>query len=140
MPYEGSCLCGSVTYQCASEPVFQFNCHCRDCQKSTGAAYVPIMFFKSADLHISGELKYFESTGGSGRKIWRGFCPNCGAQILGKVEIAAPLLSIRAGTLHDPAQYRPNADVYVSQAAPWDCMAEHLPKFTTMPPPPGGRA
>ena len=37
--YSGSCLCGAVSYQASVEPHYQFNCHCRDCQKATGAAY-----------------------------------------------------------------------------------------------------
>jgi len=134
MRYSGSCLCGQVTFTCDSDPVLQFNCHCRDCQKSTGAAYVPVMFFKREELIVSGELTYFESRGGSGRRIKRGFCKSCGAQMIGDVEIAAPFLAVRAGTLNDPTLYRPTADVYISQAAPWDCMNPDLAKFAAMPP------
>ncbi|EDZ66174.1 conserved hypothetical protein [Nitrosococcus oceani AFC27] len=125
-------MCGTVSYECSSDPVLQFNCHCHDCQKSTGAAYAPVMFFKREDLHINGPLSYFESFGGSGKKIRRGFCPKCGAQVIGDAEIAKPLISIRAGTLDDTSLYNPRADIYCSQAANWDCMSKDLPKYPAM--------
>ena len=134
MRYEGTCLCGQASFKSDAEPVFQFNCHCRDCQKSTGGPYAPIIFFKRLDLVVTGDLTYYESTGGSGKRIKRGFCSSCGAQMTSEVEIAPPLRAVRAGTLSDPTLFRPTADVYVSQAAPWDCMNPELAKFAAMPP------
>ena len=37
-PLHGGCACGAVLYVCDSEPVMVFHCHCRDCQRSSGAA------------------------------------------------------------------------------------------------------
>jgi hypothetical protein len=100
--YQGSCLCGAVSYQSEAEPRYSFNCHCRDCQKATttrrakrsfnssarrsqslkifqlttyfqfrlvGSAYAPIAFFHQSELKVSGELKYFETLGSSGRAM-----------------------------------------------------------------------
>lgn len=47
--YQGSCLCGAVSYQSDAEPRYSFNCHCRDCQKATGSAYAPIAFFHQSE-------------------------------------------------------------------------------------------
>jgi hypothetical protein len=138
MMYTGRCLCGSVSYKCTSEPVFQFNCHCRDCQKSTGGPYAPIIFFKREDVHLEGPLTYYESLGRSGKKIRRGFCPTCGAQVIGDVDVVHHLLSIRAGTLDDTSQYQPGADAFCSQAAVWDCMDDNLPRFAELPVPKEG--
>lgn len=33
---EGRCLCGNVTYTCDADPIASANCHCHDCQKSSG--------------------------------------------------------------------------------------------------------
>lgn len=132
--YEGRCLCGEVSYIAVSEPVFQFNCHCRDCQRSTGCTYAPVMFFPREGLQVSGEVAYYRMQGGSGHTIARGFCRTCGAQVLGDADVARALVSIRAGTLDDPGLYRPKADVFVSQAAGWDAMDPDLPKFERWPP------
>ena len=42
----GGCACGVIRYEVTAEPIVTFNCHCRDCQKTTGGAtdsckYVP---------------------------------------------------------------------------------------------------
>jgi hypothetical protein len=66
--------------------------------------------------------------------VTRGFCGRCGAQVVGDVEIAAPLLSIRAGTLDDPTLFRPTADIFVTHTAAWDAMDPGIPKFERMPP------
>ena len=39
----GGCLCGAVRYESAGEPVFSLHCHCRDCQRSSGTAYIAAM-------------------------------------------------------------------------------------------------
>ncbi|QNN46066.1 GFA family protein [Thermomonas brevis] len=132
--YEGRCLCGQVSYVATGEPVFQFNCHCDDCRKSTGCAYAPIMFFARAAVKVSGNLTYHAMRGGSGHTIARGFCGGCGAQIVGDADMVGSLLSIRAGTLDDPGLYQPKADVFVSQAAAWDAMDPRLPKYDRWPP------
>lgn len=135
--YTGRCLCGQVSYVASGKPVFQFNCHCRDCQRSTGCAYAPIMFFAREALEVNGALAYHAMRGGSGHAIARGFCGGCGAQVIGDADLVGNLLSVRAGTLDDPGLYRPKADVFVSQAAAWDAMDPHLPKHDRWPPPRG---
>ncbi len=38
-PFSGGCACGAIRYECAAEPLYMGNCHCRDCQRATGSAY-----------------------------------------------------------------------------------------------------
>ena len=135
----GRCLCGAVSYQSAGPAVLQFNCHCRDCQRSTGAAYAPVMFLRKEGFHIQGPLSHFDSVAASGKTLRRSFCSTCGAQILGAPESVPPFISIRAGTLDDPSLFKPSADIFCSQAAPWDCMNPELLKFPAMLPAPNGQ-
>ena len=39
-PCEGGCACGHVRYRLASAPMIVHCCHCRDCQRQTGSAFV----------------------------------------------------------------------------------------------------
>jgi len=110
------------------------NCHCTDCKKSSGSGYSPTLFFPESSVSISGEVKFYESKGKSGKQVSRGFCPNCGSQLFGKPEVLPGLIAIRAGTLEDTSKYKPQLDLFTSHAVAWDVMDERLPKFPEMPP------
>ena len=132
--YGGGCLCRQVTYVVTGKPVFQFNCHCRDCQRSTGCGYAPVMFFKRDALKVLGALTHYTIRGGSGHTISRGFCSSCGAQVVGDAAMAEGLISVRAGTLDNPDLFTPKANVFASQAAKWAAMDPGLPAFDRWPP------
>ena len=40
----GHCLCGSVSFECSAEPIFQGSCHCDDCRRSSGSLYGSFFF------------------------------------------------------------------------------------------------
>lgn len=56
----------------------------------------------------------------------------CGA--IGQRAIA-DLLSIMAGSLDDPSEFRPAMDLYTASARPWDYLNPDLPKFPQFLPP-----
>lgn len=137
MSLSGKCLCGAVSYTCVVEPVLAGNCHCKDCKKASGSGCAPTLFFPENSVSISGEVKYFESVGGSGKMLARGFCPNCGSQLFGKPGAMPGMLGIRAGSLDDTSNYKPQSDIFSSRAEAWEFMDQNLPKFPEMPPSPG---
>jgi hypothetical protein len=126
--YSGRCLCGEVSYSIDSEPLFTGNCHCRDCQRSSGSAFIPAMIFPEKSVSICGEAKYFESASDGGNVHRRGFCQHCGSQLFATFSAMPGLIGIKAGTLDNPASYVPQLDFYVASAAPWDHMSPQLPK------------
>ena len=132
--FSGRCLCGNIQFVCAGDPVFSGNCHCKDCQRSSGSAFTPAMIFPEAAVEITGQLRYFKSQSDSGRFIERGFCPTCGSQLFARLEAMPGMLGLRAGTLDDASAYRPALNFYVASAQPWDHMDPALPKFPKMPP------
>ncbi|MCK9189123.1 GFA family protein [Acidithiobacillus sp.] len=126
--YSGQCLCGEINYSVDVEPVFTGNCHCKDCQRSSGSAFIPAMIFPEKDVVVSGEVKYFESPADSGNAHQRGFCLNCGSQLFARFSNMPGMMGIKAGTLNDSSNYIPKLDFYVASAAPWDFMNPELPK------------
>lgn len=134
MNIQGGCLCGAVRYTCDTSAIMQFNCHCKDCQRATGGAYAPIAYFPLENVRITGEVRYYESRGGSGNPIRRGFCPACGSQLFGHVDILPSLMSIRAGTLDEPALFQPKVHLFTSHAAPWDHLDNQLMAYAKTPP------
>ena len=131
----GGCLCAAVRFAAAGSPMFAGNCHCRDCQRSSGGGSTPALFFLAASVKVDGEVKYYESQADSGKAVNRGFCPNCGSQLFSKLEMMPNLLGLRAGSLDDPAQYRPQMDIFTDSAAHWAPMNPALPKFPKAPNP-----
>jgi hypothetical protein len=75
-------------------PLFTGNCHCKDCQRASGSAFVPAMIFPEADVVVRGEVKYFESKAESGNMHKRGFCPTCGSRMFATFEAMPGMLGI----------------------------------------------
>ncbi len=94
----GGCICGTVRYECAADPIAAGNCHCRDCQRASGSAYAAALLVPVSALNITGEVKYYDVTGDSGAIVSRGFCPTCGARLFGKPAAGAGIISIMAGS------------------------------------------
>jgi len=110
------------------------NCHCRDCQKSSGGAYEPDIGLPAAALKITGAVKYYDTKADSGNTLSRGFCSECGASLFGKTSAVPDLAMITAGSLDDPSLYKPTLDIFTASAQPWDHMNPALAKFPKMPP------
>ncbi|MEZ6841708.1 GFA family protein [Acinetobacter baumannii] len=87
------------------------------------------LFFHQSELKISGELKYFETLGSSGRPIKRAFARLVVLNFLALPELVPEMISIRAGTLDDPSLYHPKAEVFVSQTYAWDMLNPNLKHF-----------
>ena len=129
----GGCQCGAVRYECTAEPLFTGNCHCRDCQRATGGAYVPAFAVPAQALKITGEVTYYESRSDSGNTFSRGFCPTCGGRVFGKSSGFPQFMLITAGSLDDPSRFKPSMDFFTASAQPWDHMNPDLPKFPKQP-------
>lgn len=133
-PFSGGCLCGAIRYESRAEPLFSINCHCRDCQRTTGTAYAPVLAVPRDALSISqGEPTYYTSQSDSGETVSRGFCPECGSGIFSKLSANPDIVGLKAASLDDPSWFRPAVDIYTDSAQPWDVMNPDLPKVPKMP-------
>jgi len=130
--FTGGCICGAIRYACSTEPIGMGLCHCRDCQRATGSAFATALVVPRSYVTITGEVKYYGVTGDSGNLVSRGFCPNCGSRLFGTPANPA-LISIQAGSLDDPSWFKPQAEIYVTSAQPWDYLNPDLPKFAKLP-------
>lgn len=129
--FTGGCACGAIRYECSAAPVFMLNCHCRDCQRVTGTAYAAILRAPAGAFRvIKGVPRFYTTRANSGNTVSRGFCPECGSPLFSRLSARIDIVGIRAGSLDDPGEYRPAADIFTRSAQPWDCMNPELPKYT----------
>lgn len=68
----GGCLCGAVRFSVHGEPVVVGTCHCADCRKATGAAFVSYADWPRAAFSSTGEARAFNG---------RSFCPTGGSRV-----------------------------------------------------------
>ncbi len=112
-------------------------CHCRDCQRVSGGGFVCAVVVPADSLTLTGSVPKYQfqpSEGGGLHK--RGFCPECGSPVTGAENTEHPsgFVGIHAASLDDPGVFRPQMEIFVSDAQPWDQLDPRLPKFEKYPP------
>lgn len=130
--FQGSCLCGAVSYK-ASQLIGPYvQCHCPSCRKASGSAFavnisVPLEKFTI----VTGESKIsvFES---SPNKL-RHFCSICGSPLYTKVGANPDVLRLRLGSLDSPFKDAPAAHIFAGQKAPWHRIYDDLPQYEDWP-------
>jgi hypothetical protein len=130
----GGCACGAIRYTCTADPLFSLNCHCRDCQRESGSAFIPVLAVPRVAFAVArGTPRNFELTADSGHTTTRAFCGDCGSPLFGLPGSAPEIVTLRAGSLDDPSSFRPGQDIFTASAQPWDYMNPDLPKAIKLP-------
>jgi hypothetical protein len=133
-PFSGGCACGAIRYESTAEPVFMLHCHCRDCQRSSGGPFSSFVVVpKEAFKFTQGSPRFHASPSEAGGETHRGFCPECGSPILSNPDAAPHLVAIRTASLDDPGGFCLQAEVWTSDAHPWDRMDPAVQKFEKYP-------
>jgi len=134
MNLQGRCACGAVRYKLTADPLIVHACHCLDCQRITGGAFVINMWIESrcVEADRSG-LKSYLLKGGSGQKHEVFFCPTCGTYVWSKYHIApGDCLFVRAGTLDDPSVIKPDVHIFTRSKVPWLELPKDARKFESI--------
>jgi hypothetical protein len=130
VPFKGECACGAIRYQATAEPVMMLNCHCRDCQRASGGPFSSYVIVSAEAFRLlQGSLRFHASPSERGGMTRRGFCPDCGGPVVVKPDAAPQFVAMRPASLDDPSWFKPQADVWIADAHPWDKMDRALPKF-----------
>jgi hypothetical protein len=84
-----------------------------------------------------GEMQHHFTQSLKGAKHKRGFCAKCGSRLTGaESDALSPIIGIVAGSLDDPSWFRPQMDIFTSDAQPWDLMDPAIPQYEEYPPMP----
>jgi hypothetical protein len=126
---EGGCACGATRYRLASEPLFVHCCHCLNCQRQTGSAFVVNLLIEADRVEpIAGAAEPVDvpRDDGSVQRIFR--CPRC--QIALYSEYGRPEVRfVRAGTLDEPAGIVPDVHIFTRSKVGWVVVPEGTPAF-----------
>jgi hypothetical protein len=133
LPLTGGCQCGAVRYEITALPKKTALCHCRTCQLTVGAPHLAILFVLADSLHVTGNYQEYATVAASGNTLYRAFCPNCGCSLFARNSGFAGIRPVTAATLDDSVWYKPQLDMWVSEAQPWDWMDPALPKCAGNP-------
>jgi hypothetical protein len=127
--FEGGCACGAVRYRLASEPLFVHCCHCLNCQRQTGSAFVVNVLIEGNRIDVlTSEPRAVDvpRDDGSKQRIYR--CPDCQVAIFS--EYGGPAVRfVRAGTLDDPKGVMPDVHIYTKSKVGWVVLPDGVPAF-----------
>lgn len=128
-PVEGGCQCGAVRYRLSAPPLSVYNCHCKDCQRFSGAAWSMSMIVRDTDFEVTGETERYDRRAESGNVIRMNFCAHCHGWLWN--DPPSPGIKVaRAGTLDDMDWAEPVGNIWTDSKAAW---VEIDPKLVNFP-------
>jgi hypothetical protein len=110
--------------------MFLHCCHCRDCQRQTGSAFVLNALIESDRVPLlRGETARSQMPTDSGRPHGIDRCPACGTAVFSEYGGVAALRFVRVGTLDDPSALPPDVHIYTRSKLPWIALPAGVPAF-----------
>jgi hypothetical protein len=126
---EGGCACGAIRYRLGSDPLFIHCCHCLNCQRQTGSAFVINLMIEATFVEmVAGAPQPVDvpRDDGSTQRIFR--CPTCQVAVFseyGRPEVRY----VRAGTLDRPSTVTPDVHIFTKSKVSWVTIPESTPAF-----------
>lgn len=118
----GGCLCGAVRYEVTGEPFKSGLCHCADCRKVTGSAFLHYADWLPHQFSYTGEVREYAG---------RSFCPSCGSHTF---NLGDDGVEIHLGTLDDaPSDIKPLVEGWAKRREPWLPIIPGLPMYPQDP-------
>ena len=128
---EGGCACGEIRYRLTSDPLITHCCHCLNCQRQTGSAFVVNILIEADRVELlAGDPQPVDVPRGGGKKqrIFR--CPTCQIAIFSRYTRAS-IRFVRGGTLDDPSSVTPDVHIYTRSKLGWVTLPDSVPAFAT---------
>lgn len=128
-PIEGGCDCRRIRYRMMTAPLFVHCCHCRWCQRESGASFALNAMIEAdriVSLADAVELIDTPSASGNGQLVAR--CPVCRIAVWSHYSGAGSRVCfVRVGTLDRPDCLPPDIHIFTQSKQPWiQIPANHL--------------
>jgi hypothetical protein len=128
-PLEGGCDCRRLRYRLESRPLFVHCCHCRWCQRESGASFALNAMIEADRVTLlagTPEMVDTPSASGKGQRIAR--CPQCKVALWSHYAGAGSLISfVRVGTLDEPDRLPPDIHIFTASKQPWVILPPDTP-------------
>jgi hypothetical protein len=128
-PLFGGCDCRSIRYRMDTRPLFVHCCHCRWCQRESGASFALNAMIETDRMTLlAGEPEIVDtpSASGRGQKIAR--CPGCRIAVWSNYSGAGPAVRfVRVGTLDEPDRLPPDIHIFTASKQPWVVLPLGMP-------------
>src|SRR4029079_2095845 len=119
-PVEGGCQCRAVRYRVLAPPLGVYNCHCKDCQRSSGATHTMSMPIQRDHVALlQGRLAAYDKAADSGRVVRMLGCAECGTKIWNEPMSSPAMLIVKPGTLDDMSWAVTVRNIWTADKSPW---------------------
>ena len=126
---DGGCTCRAVRYRMHGPPLIVHCCHCRWCQRETGASFALNALIEADRVELLGgapEVVVTPSESGVGQRISR--CPQCRIAVWSNYGGSGDKIRfVRVGTLDEPDRLPPDIHIYTASKQPWVVLDRRLP-------------
>lgn len=128
----GRCTCGAIRYELTSSPLFVHCCHCRWCQRESGASFALNAMIEADRVVLlagSPQVVLTPTASGKGQKVAR--CPSCHVALWSNYAGAGDSIRfVRVGTLDEPDRLPPDIHIFTSSRQPWVVLPPGVPAVT----------
>jgi hypothetical protein len=128
-PLEGGCDCRTIRYRMTTKPLFVHCCHCRWCQRESGAAFALNAMIEGDRVQLlagAPEAVHTPSASGLGQDFVR--CPSCKLALWSHYAGAGPAVAfVRVGTLDEPDHLPPHIHIFTASKQPWVVLDARTP-------------
>jgi hypothetical protein len=128
-PLCGGCDCSHIRYQLESNPMFVHCCHCRWCQRETGASFaLNAMIEANRFTLLTGDPEIVDTPSASGRGQLIARCPDCRIAVWSHYSGAGKSVCfVRVGTLDVPDYLPPDIHIFTESRQPWVILPADTP-------------
>lgn len=118
---DGGCSCRYLRYRMTSRPLFVHCCHCRWCQRETGASFALNALIETDRVQVlRGDVEVVDTPSASGRGQRIARCPRCRIAVWSNYSGAGDAVRfVRVGTLDEPDRFPPDVHIYTASKQPW---------------------
>lgn len=122
--FEGGCLCGQVRWRATAPPANVRVCHCRLCQRWTGAPFFARAIFRAEHFAWSGGTVAWPTSA----RLVRHACARCGTPMLAAANDPPARIGVALATCNDPDALPPTVHIWTSSKVAWLAIGDGLPQ------------